>query len=76
MGFGGWLGLFLFPQSCPKSKQWVFAGISHVREHQIPECEHIEVCTQNFHIYTLTPLVKLGVVFKSPYSSQQGNNEK
>lgn len=55
---------------------WFQSGVSHVKEHQIPECGHIEFCTQNFHIYTLTPLVKLGVVFKSPYSSQQGNNEK
>lgn len=76
MGFGGWLGLFCSPQSCPEGRQWAFAGVSQGREHQIPECEHIEFCTQNSHIYTLTLLVKLGVVFKSPYSSQQGNNEK
>lgn len=55
---------------------WFESGVAHVRVHQIPECGHVGFCTQNFHIYTLTPLVKLGVVFKSPYSSQQGNNEK
>lgn len=84
-GLGGWLvfgfQFHFFFLVISWHRHCTFTGFSQV---SCFPCERTsdsrmqthQVCTQNFHIYTLTPLVMLGVVFKSPYSSQQGNNEK